>query len=84
MRSLLLALVTSYRRWLSPLLTPRCRFHPSCSAYAQEALTTYGAGRGSWLALRRLARCHPFHRGGYDPVPDPGPTRADGWAKGVS
>ena len=69
MRPVLLALVRAYRRWLSPLLGQRCRFAPSCSAYAQEALTVHGAGRGSWLTVRRLARCHPFHPGGHDPVP---------------
>lgn len=69
MRSLLLALVGAYRRGISPLLGERCRFAPSCSAYAQEALVVHGAGRGSWLAARRLARCHPFHPGGHDPVP---------------
>ena len=69
MRTLLLALVGAYRRWISPLLGERCRFAPSCSAYAQQALSVHGAGRGSWLAVRRLARCHPFHPGGHDPVP---------------
>ena len=66
---LLVAIVTAYRRFLSPLLGQRCRFAPSCSAYAVEALTTYGAARGSWLAIRRIGRCHPFHPGGHDPVP---------------
>ena len=65
----LLALVGGYRRWVSPLLGPHCRFAPSCSAYAAEALAVHGAGRGSWLAVRRIARCHPFHPGGHDPVP---------------
>jgi putative membrane protein insertion efficiency factor len=65
----LLVLVGGYRRWISPALGPRCRFAPSCSAYAAEALAVHGAGRGSWLALRRIARCHPFHPGGHDPVP---------------
>jgi len=69
---MLLALLGAYRRWVSPLLGPRCRFHPSCSAYAAEAVATYGAGRGSWLALRRLARCQPWHPGGVDPVPPVG------------
>ena len=69
MRTVLLALVGAYRRGISPLLGQRCRFAPSCSAYAQEALVVHGAGRGSWLTLRRLARCHPFHPGGHDPVP---------------
>jgi putative membrane protein insertion efficiency factor len=65
----LVAVVTAYRRVLSPLLGPRCRFAPTCSAYAVEALTTHGARRGGWLALRRIGRCHPFHPGGHDPVP---------------
>ena len=66
---LLLLLVGGYRRWISPALGPRCRFAPSCSAYAAEALAVHGAGRGSWLAVRRIARCHPFSPGGHDPVP---------------
>ena len=70
---LLLALIGGYRRFISPLLAPRCRFAPSCSAYALEAVQEHGALRGSWLAVRRVARCHPFHRGGFDPVP---PRRA--------
>lgn len=69
MSRLLLALIGAYRRGISPLLGQRCRFAPSCSAYAEEALVVHGAGRGSWLAARRLVRCHPFHPGGHDPVP---------------
>lgn len=65
----LLALITVYRYALSPFLGQRCRFHPSCSAYAAEALTKYGAFRGAWLAAKRVCRCHPFHPGGHDPVP---------------
>jgi hypothetical protein len=61
--------ITGYRRFLSPLLPPRCRFLPSCSAYALEAVQSHGAARGGWLAVRRLSRCHPFHAGGIDPVP---------------
>ena len=66
---LLVGLLTVYRRFISPLLGPRCRFYPSCSAYALEAVQLHGALRGSWLAMRRLSRCHPFHAGGLDPVP---------------
>lgn len=58
-----------YRAWISPLLPPSCRFYPTCSAYALEAIGVHGPGRGSWLALTRIARCHPFHPGGIDPVP---------------
>jgi len=61
--------VTGYRRFISPLLPPSCRFAPSCSEYALEALQRHGAARGLWLTVRRLARCHPFNPGGYDPVP---------------
>jgi len=66
---LLVGLLTFYRRFISPLLGPRCRFYPSCSAYALEAVQVHGALKGSWLAARRLSRCHPFHAGGIDPVP---------------
>ena len=66
---LLIWLLSGYRKFVSPLLGPRCRFYPSCSAYALEAVQVHGAGRGSWLAVRRLSRCHPFHAGGLDPVP---------------
>ncbi len=65
----LMAVVIGYRRFISPLLPPRCRFEPSCSAYALEALRVHGTARGLWLAVARIARCHPFHPGGYDPVP---------------
>lgn len=61
--------ITGYRRFISPLLGPHCRFAPSCSAYALEAVREHGALRGSWLAVRRIARCHPFNPGGFDPVP---------------
>jgi putative membrane protein insertion efficiency factor len=66
---LLLAAVGAYRRWVSPALPPRCRFHPSCSAYAVESIRVHGAGRGGALAAWRVLRCHPFNAGGYDPVP---------------
>ncbi len=65
----LVLLVEAYRALLSPLVGGHCRFYPSCSVYAEEALRGHGAARGSWLALRRLLRCHPFSPGGFDPVP---------------
>jgi putative membrane protein insertion efficiency factor len=65
----LLWLIGLYRARISRLSAPKCRFTPTCSAYALEAIETYGAARGSWLALRRILKCHPFHEGGYDPVP---------------
>ena len=67
---MLLLLIGVYRRWLSPLLGPRCRFIPSCSAYGLEAIARHGAWRGGWLTLRRLLRCHPWTPCGCDPVPD--------------
>jgi uncharacterized protein len=66
---LLAAVIRGYQRFVSPAFPPSCRFHPSCSQYALEAITRHGALKGSWLAARRLARCHPFHPGGFDPVP---------------
>ncbi|MDE0053417.1 MAG: membrane protein insertion efficiency factor YidD [Gammaproteobacteria bacterium] len=68
-RRLLIGTVEVYRRYISPSLGRHCRFHPTCSRYAVEALARHGALRGSVLALRRLSRCHPFHPGGLDPVP---------------
>lgn len=62
-------LIRGYQIFVSPLLPPSCRFTPSCSQYALEAVSRHGAVRGVWLATRRLCRCHPFHPGGYDPVP---------------
>jgi putative membrane protein insertion efficiency factor len=73
---LLIAGISAYKKWLSPLLGPRCRFAPSCSSYAAEAIATHGAARGSWLAVRRIARCHPFNPGGHDPVPPARSTSA--------
>ena len=65
---LAIGMLALYRRLISPLLPPACRFYPSCSCYAIESFERYGAGRGALLTLRRLAKCHPFHPGGYDPV----------------
>ena len=69
MKKILIFLVKAYRKYVSPARQPCCRFTPTCSAYALEALEKYGAAKGSWLALKRLCKCHPFHKGGYDPVP---------------
>lgn len=63
-------LIRAYQLLISPLLGPRCRFHPSCSTYAMQALEMHGAWRGSWLAARRVCRCHPLNPGGWDPVPE--------------
>ncbi|WP_462322615.1 membrane protein insertion efficiency factor YidD [Halochromatium sp.] len=71
---LLVLLMRGYQLFISPMLGPHCRFHPTCSQYAIEALRTHGALRGSWLTLLRLGRCHPLHPGGYDPVT---PARSD-------
>ena len=69
LRETLCALLRAYRWLVSPLLPPACRFYPSCSEYAEEALARHGAWRGGWLAVRRLCRCAPWHPGGCDPVP---------------
>jgi putative membrane protein insertion efficiency factor len=69
-RRVCLQLIRVYQLAISPMLGPRCRFYPSCSCYAHTAIERYGVLRGTWLGLWRIARCHPFHPGGYDPVPD--------------
>ncbi len=70
MKAIMLAAVRFYRNWISPVLPGSCRFAPTCSGYAQQALERHGAWRGALLTIRRLLRCHPFHSGGYDPVPE--------------
>lgn len=72
LNALLRGLIRAYQLLLSPLLLPSCRYLPSCSSYAAEAIEIHGAARGSWLALRRLLRCHPWGGSGYDPVPPAG------------
>ncbi|EFD94415.1 membrane protein insertion efficiency factor YidD [Megasphaera lornae] len=69
MKNIFIILIQFYQQWLSPLHRPCCRFYPTCSAYAIEALQKYGVVKGSYFTLRRIAKCHPFHPGGYDPVP---------------
>ena len=69
MKSLFIFMIRFYQMCISPLHLPCCRFYPTCSAYAIEALQKYGALKGSYLEVRRILKCHPFHEGGYDPVP---------------
>jgi len=69
MRLFFIFIIKGYQLCVSPWLPQACRYYPTCSAYALEAVQRYGAAKGSWLAMRRVMRCHPFHAGGYDPVP---------------
>ena len=69
MRRFVILLIGAYRYLVSPFLGANCRFHPTCSCYAQQAIQNYGVFSGFWLTLRRLSRCHPWHDGGFDPVP---------------
>ena len=78
MNKFLIFLIRGYQYLISPLLGNHCRFHPSCSHYAAQAIQTHGASRGTWLAIRRLSKCHPWHAGGYDPVPDKGDSCSHG------
>ena len=71
MKNLLKAIIRGYQLFLSPLMGNNCRFYPSCSHYALEALDKHGALKGSWLGFRRITRCHPWHKGGIDLVPEP-------------
>lgn len=73
MQIAVLALLRFYKRWLSPMLPSACRFHPTCSVYMLQAVEKHGPAKGIWMGLKRLGRCHPFHDGGVDPVPE---TRA--------
>lgn len=70
MKTILKSIIKIYQKVISPLTPPSCRFYPTCSNYGLEAIETHGAAKGSWLAVRRISKCHPFHEGGFDPVPD--------------
>lgn len=70
MKPLVLKLLRAYQRYISPALGNNCIYQPTCSQYTYEAIEKHGVARGSWLGLKRISRCHPFHQGGYDPVPD--------------
>ncbi|WP_262177586.1 membrane protein insertion efficiency factor YidD [Saccharococcus sp. Marseille-Q5394] len=70
MKSILIYIIKTYQKIISPLTPPSCRFYPTCSHYGVEALQKHGALKGTWLTIRRISKCHPFHEGGFDPVPD--------------
>lgn len=70
MKKILMLLIRFYQKAISPLTPPSCRFYPTCSHYGLEAIEKHGALKGSWLAVRRISKCHPFHEGGFDPVPE--------------
>jgi hypothetical protein len=78
MQTILIVLIRVYQTILSPFLGNHCRFYPSCSSYAIEALEKHGFIRGCWLSLRRISRCHPWHEGGVDPVPEPSNKKSHG------
>ncbi len=84
MKTVLLALLRAYQLFVSPLLGQNCRFYPSCSHYAMEAIRVHGAARGGLLAAKRLGRCHPWHEGGFDPVPPADPTQSSTTACGCN
>lgn len=84
MKTLLVWVLRGYQLLLSPMLGPRCRFYPSCSNYAIEALRVHGAARGAWLAARRVGRCHPWNAGGLDPVPPKGTKESHSAACGCN
>ncbi|MGM7690811.1 membrane protein insertion efficiency factor YidD [Staphylococcus felis] len=69
MKTVLIGLIRIYQRFISPLTPPSCRFYPTCSNYTLEAIRVHGAIKGTWLGIKRILKCHPFHKGGFDPVP---------------
>ena len=70
MKYLFIILIKFYKKFISPILPSSCRFYPTCSSYSLEAIEKYGAIKGGWLAIKRISKCHPFHKGGFDPVPE--------------
>jgi uncharacterized protein len=70
LKTILMGIIKFYQKAISPLTPPSCRFYPTCSHYGLEAIEKHGAMKGSWLAVRRISKCHPFHEGGFDPVPE--------------
>ncbi|MFC0231423.1 membrane protein insertion efficiency factor YidD [Bhargavaea ullalensis] len=78
MKHLFILIIKFYRKAISPLTPPSCRFYPTCSAYGLEAFEKHGAVKGLWLTVRRISKCHPFHDGGYDPVPEDWPKKKKG------
>ncbi|ASB87798.1 membrane protein insertion efficiency factor YidD [Bacillus sonorensis] len=70
MKTLFLLIIRTYQKWISPVLPPSCRFYPTCSNYGLEAIEKHGALKGGWLTIKRILKCHPFHPGGVDPVPE--------------
>jgi len=70
MKAFILALIRGYQRYISPMLGSNCIYQPTCSHYTYDAIVKHGLRRGGWMGLKRISRCHPFHQGGYDPVPD--------------
>ncbi|MBH9580186.1 membrane protein insertion efficiency factor YidD [Staphylococcus felis] len=69
LKTVLIGLIRIYQRFISPLTPPSCRFYPTCSNYTLEAIRVHGAIKGTWLGIKRILKCHPFHKGGFDPVP---------------
>lgn len=76
MKRLVMTLIMFYRKWISPLKPPSCRFYPTCSAYGLEAIDKHGVARGGWLTVKRVVKCAPWHPGGFDPVPEPKKRRS--------
>ena len=70
MKTVILLLIKFYQKAISPMFPPSCRFYPTCSAYSYEAVATHGVFKGLWLAIKRISKCHPWHKGGFDPVPE--------------